>query len=189
VPPKPQGWQSAQQLRQDYVGGTVAINRRMATIQQMLVADLMAAGYGNAEARTIVEENLVGRKKPAGGQCALAASADALRLLELKHKNTTAPSKPEKWKSAWELSRDHIGYCGTITKKLEEMQAVLIGDVMATGLTEIESKAMVEKYLIGRKKPPQGREGMAASPDAVYLLEGLGVLTRRSTTALANPGI
>jgi hypothetical protein len=82
VPPKPEGWRSAEQLNDEFVGGRVAIQAELQLLAQALTKDLIAAGFNPDLSKSLVELHLLGYRKPVRGRDALAASPEVVRLLE-----------------------------------------------------------------------------------------------------------
>jgi hypothetical protein len=181
---KPAGWRSAKQLNKEYVGGNAGLNNRMGQLRKELIADMRAAGYTENEAADLVEEHLIGKKKPYRGRAALAASPDAVRALELIERTKAAPLKPIRWRSAAQLSREGAGSVPVRNNKLDLLREVLIADVQAAGYTEVAATTLVEEYFVGWKKPPPGGpEALAASPDAVRVAEQFGMFTLKEQGA------
>ena len=85
-------------------------------------------------------------------------------------------------RSAWELSREYVGGSIAINKQMATIREALLGDMVAAGYSENKAAVLVDDHLIGQKKPAQGREGLAASPEIVQLAEELGLLVRRRRT-------
>jgi hypothetical protein len=80
-PPKPEGWKTAMELSRSHRAGCVTISLRLERLRARLISDLVDAGYGET-AQALVENHLIGNKKPAYGQVTITASPDAIRLAE-----------------------------------------------------------------------------------------------------------
>jgi hypothetical protein len=83
APDAPKTWKSATQLMKlYYINNASNRNQSFVNLRDRLVHDIKAAGILEEEAVAIVDQNLIGRKKPISGREALHASPDAIRILE-----------------------------------------------------------------------------------------------------------
>ena len=80
--PRPAGWRSVTQLRLEYVGDFYTLRRRMEQLREQLVEERRAAGLSLEEAERVIEQDWIGRRKPAGGSEAIAFSPEAVRAAE-----------------------------------------------------------------------------------------------------------
>jgi hypothetical protein len=160
------------------VGGNVKIHQKLTALRDQLVADIVhCMDWSEADARSIVDRWLIGMRKPLSGSEGIAASPDAIRILDLIPRENTVPSKPQDWQSAVDLSKNFNGNSKTINKKLVELRTLLITDVRAAGIDPAEN--VVDDFLFGMKKPRKGNDALAVSPDGVRIAEQFGILSPR----------
>ena len=176
---KPNDWKSAIDLKSEFIGGSAAINRRLAALRAALLGDIVeATGWSCEDAAAAVDRYLVGFKKPPHGPQAIAASPEAIRLLDLPTYETAPAPKPTGWLSAKELNRCFRGGATAINLYLKRLWEVLIEDVRKAGQGEAEW--LVTTYLVGIKKPPRGPFALAVSPDGMRIVQQDAALERRS---------
>ncbi|HLJ92524.1 MAG TPA: hypothetical protein VKU02_04950 [Gemmataceae bacterium] len=152
-------------------------------MRQQLIADITAAMQCSPqEAVLLIEDHLIGPRKPRRGKDGLCVSSDVDRLLEpgLFRKEKASSGRPVSWTSPFELRAYYVGNDRSITKRLCKLASELAGDIMtAMGCSEQEATNLVAEHLIGRKKPRGGREGIAVSPEVVRIAEQYGQLVHR----------
>ena len=182
VPAKPFSWRSTEEIARDFVGGHEEIRRRLQCVREALVGDVSEQWRcSHEQAAALVEDLLIGEKKPKRGRTALAASPDGVRLLGLPPRETQSPAKPSGWCSTTDLHRRGFrGRHDTLQQAILELREELVADVVAVGYPEEEAVALVEESLVGRKKPRGGQAGLAISPDGIRLGEATGRFVRRA---------
>ena len=183
TPVKPEGWRSAWELSREYVGFCGTIDQKLKGLRTALLGDMLVAGYSESEAAALVNDQLIGRRKSKQGPECLAASPEAVRILGLTRRDEAIRAKPRTWRSGHELKKEYVGGSIAINKRMAVIQRALLGDMVAAGYSESEAAALVDDHLIGCKRPKQGRECLAASPEAVRIL---GV-RRKSDAAPEKP--
>jgi hypothetical protein len=178
-PRKSHGWRTTEDLRAVYMGGVEKITQELRRLRESLIEEIVEQmGLPQEEATEVVELWLIGPKKRSRGPAGLAISPDAERLLPLTPKSEAAPPKTAGWQSAQQLCKVYIGGSGVMNRKLAELRQQLIGDVEAAGIEGGEE--VVDRFLVGRRKPAGGQESLAISPEGIRLAEHLGIICARS---------
>jgi hypothetical protein len=172
TPRKAPGWQSSFDLGKTYVGNADTIRHRMSRLREAIIHDIADQMHcSEDQATALVDAHLIGMRKPPAGCEALAVSSDAVPLLGLTQRSDVPPPKPEGWRSAVSLARDHHACAVRLNRLLQETHDALVQDMIATGYSNSDAVALVENNLIGQKTPFRGRAALYASPQAVRILE------------------
>jgi hypothetical protein len=86
------------------------------------------------------------------------------------------------------LRQNYLGDHRTIARRLEELRAELIADLLASGFGDAQANRLIDNHMIGNVKPPRGQEAIAAGPDAVRIAETAGKLRRRTANGSGHQG-
>jgi hypothetical protein len=188
---KPENWLSSTQIHRTHKGGLDRKRRMFFELQTRLTSDLVAAGYSEEEAAELVKDHLLDIRKPRTGKAGIAASPDALRLLQLVKKTESPGPRPEGWRSAAELVRDYRGSVHSIKRRILHLREQLLFDVSeALSCSPEIAASWVEEYMIGERKSRGLRGGsgtLMISPDILRLAVADGWLTSRVSDAARSP--
>ena len=82
IPAALESWRSASRLKREGRGHNSTLDRRLKLLRQMLIDDLVAANYSEPDSNMLINEHLIGLRRPTNGVAALHASPDAVRIGE-----------------------------------------------------------------------------------------------------------
>jgi hypothetical protein len=180
-PPKPSDWRSTVELSRIYLGGNKEIARALLNLRSRLIGDLvMELECRSSEAEALIDDHLVGRRKPARGRSGWCVSPDGERLLKLLPRTMLCPAKPDKWLSVRQIKSLYVGSFIRIESELKALRDGLISDIVLTGVDVDKAERMVEAHLIGYRKPRHGPEALAASPEVIRIAVEEGWLVPRT---------
>jgi len=170
VPPPPNHWRSASQAaRTKYTSGNMAINRKLEAFRDEMISELFSTGMISEEdAAFAVNKTLIGlRRNPKGKQPAQYASPVVFEMLDLTEKDKAPPPPSEGWKSANKLRwEDFIGGNVKFSKQIEEIRDTVTANLIEAGLSSEDAAMIVDKTLVGERKPESGISTLHASPIA-----------------------
>lgn len=92
--------------------------------------------------------------------------------------------RPPNWRTAAQLERQFIGSHAGIARLMDRVRNALVVDLEASGFPPAAAAALVGDHLLKVCRLRQGRDQLAASPDAVRLLG----LTARAAVEPVPPG-
>lgn len=158
-PPPSKHWRSASQARDTYASGYKKINRKLETLGDEIILELVSTGRISPEdAAFVVSKTLVGlRRNPKGGRVALHGSLVAFDMLDLEKKEDAPPSPSDGWKSASQLRWDSkIGGNVKFTRQMVEIRDTVTASLIEAGLSQEDAAMIVDKTLVGERKPKSG---------------------------------
>lgn len=175
---KPSDWRSICELRRDYVIANDIIKEKLEQLRQSLIGDLIAQGYGEANAGEIVAQFLIGErrvKESATRKSSLAASPEASRLLCLPERLVL----PKDWKTADDLVQERTIARTTLYRRINTLRDSLISDMTAIGIEHELAGHLVEINFIGIRVSATGWPALAFSPEGLIMAEAVGLFERK----------
>ena len=156
---------SASQLRHEF--RKEVLDGRLKHLRHSFIEDVVNAGYSREEAAGLIDNHLIGWKKPVKGFAAIYASPEVIdRLREEKERMRV----PVGWQSASSLEKAGTPRSKVSGQSLAKLRTALTEDIQLSGYTRIEAEALVEDHLIGTRRLRTGSPTLFASPEVTRLL-------------------